>query len=253
MKARPLISIILIAAAIFGATTAILSNMIALDLQEIGVFNFHVIINCLENAPICLVNGQQVTFEPGLRDRAEGFVVLSDDHPDEEAEENDEESDEESSERHNDIPEKTQVRLFDEEELDHEGCPPSYWISGANPEPNSMSSGWPIGYLPDQKFGSPSYFNNAIVISSGKDPTLLESLNSEGDGINKLARQSVAALLNAAHPDIDYPLTIMEVISLTQSAIAQQNYEIAEKFSVYNNLGEDTLCKSNLPDPSDLD
>jgi hypothetical protein len=32
-----------------------------------------------------------------------------------------------------------------------------------------------------------------------------------------LARQGTAALLNAAHPDVDYPLAVAQVIALVQA------------------------------------
>jgi len=247
---RPIILIIFIIAVVIGASTAILYNMINLELQKIGIFNFKVVISCMVESEDCFVNGQQLMQESGLVDRSKGYVVLVDDRPDKKP--NDEKNDEDSSGVHDDAPDKKQIRLLGKEELaQYEGCPPSFWVSATNS--NSRSAGWPSGYLPDQKFGEPSYFNNAIAISSGKDPTLLASLNSQGDGINKLARHAVAALLNAAHPEIEYPLSITQIISLTYEAIKEQNYDVAEKFAIYNNLGDKSLCKSHLLDPSDPD
>jgi len=76
------------------------------------------------------------------------------------------------------------------------------------------------------------------------DPSLYDALVSQGDGINKLARQSVAALLNSVHSQINYPLSILEIISYTQQAISDEDYSIADEFSLYNNLGKESFCDS---------
>ena len=94
-----------------------------------------------------------------------------------------------------------------------EGCSPDSWVSS---DLDLTSITWPDSYLPDEKFGSPAFFNSMIAISSGDDPTLHEALQSEGDGINKLARHSVAAILNSAHSEINYPISIIDIISYTQ-------------------------------------
>ena len=44
--------------------------------------------------------------------------------------------------------------------------------------------------------------------------------NSDEGGARILLRAAVAALLNAAHPDISYPLTPAEVISQVNAALA---------------------------------
>lgn len=120
-----------------------------------------------------------------------------------------------------------------------EGCSPSSWTSA---ETNLSGVQWPAGYLPDDNFESQAYFNTQIVISSGGDPTFHDALQSEGDGINKLARHSVAALLNAAHPEIDYPVSIIDIISYTQASIDNQEYSFADVLAFNNNLGKETLC-----------
>ncbi|MDH3278229.1 MAG: hypothetical protein OEM21_09050 [Nitrosopumilus sp.] len=121
-----------------------------------------------------------------------------------------------------------------------EGCSPSYWESVGALDQNEN---WPVGYLPDDKFSSPAYFNKLIAISSGTDPTLQEALQSQGDGINKLTRHSVAALLNAANPEINYPMTIIDIISYTQTSIDTQNYSFADVLASSNNVGKATFCE----------
>ena len=125
----------------------------------------------------------------------------------------------------------------------NQGCPVSFWIKESDYR-NVTDSRllWPPSYLPEDKFGSPAYFNTKLTISSIDDPSLIDALNSQNDGIEKLARQSVAALLNAAHSKIHYPLTITQVISLTNDAIAKSDYSVAETFAKYNNLDNSELC-----------
>ena len=74
--------------------------------------------------------------------------------------------------------------------------------------------------------------------------TLLEALNLEGDGLNKLIRESVAAMLNAAHSDVDFPHTVVEVITMTQVSLASSDYdETGILFEELNNdLQKPLLC-----------
>ncbi|MBM2819661.1 MAG: hypothetical protein HW410_1343 [Nitrosarchaeum sp.] len=137
------------------------------------------------------------------------------------------------------------MMTLDDSDLENsnQGCPVSFWIKQSDYQNVSDSRlMWPQGYLPEDKFGSTAYFNTKITISSTDNPSLIDALNSENDGIDKLVRQSVAALLNAAHPKVKYPLTITEVISLTNDAIVRSNYSIADTFAKYNNLGNSDLC-----------
>jgi hypothetical protein len=62
-----------------------------------------------------------------------------------------------------------------------------------------------------------------------------------GGGINALGRQAVAALLDASDPDVDYPLSAAEVISLTQAALDSGDPMLIEntkdEFDTANNGG----------------
>jgi hypothetical protein len=49
------------------------------------------------------------------------------------------------------------------------------------------------------------------------DITLLDAVWAKGGGENALARQGTAALLSAAHPDVNYPLSVAEVIAIVQA------------------------------------
>ena len=56
-----------------------------------------------------------------------------------------------------------------------------------------------------------------------------------------LLRAAVAALLNSAHPNIDYPLTTTEIIADVNAALASQNRStmlaLARELDSANNLG----------------
>ena len=88
-----------------------------------------------------------------------------------------------------------------------EGCTPGYWK-------NHLSS-WPAGYATtdifDTVFGT-SYFSPSF--------TLLNALNQGGGALNRLARHGTAALLSAAHPDVDYPYSVAQVIEWVQLGVA---------------------------------
>ena len=45
-------------------------------------------------------------------------------------------------------------------------------------------------------------------------------MNALGGDLNRLARHGASGLLNAAHPDVDYPLTLAEVIAAVQAGDA---------------------------------
>jgi len=72
-----------------------------------------------------------------------------------------------------------------------------------------------------------------------RGPTLLEALNARGGDMNALLRHSVAALLNAAHPDIDYPYSVVQVLDLTQISIINEDYQTTiDLFEKYNEDAE---------------
>lgn len=93
------------------------------------------------------------------------------------------------------------------EELGDEGCSHGYWK-------NHLGSWAATGYSPAQDFDA--VFG---VEAFSPDRTLLQALQAGGGGINNLGRQGVAALLDASHPDVDFPLTPEEVIQLVRDAI----------------------------------
>lgn len=99
-----------------------------------------------------------------------------------------------------------------------EGCTPGYWKNHAD--------AWAgTGFMPGQTAGS--------VFSLGGFPslagrTLLQTLQGGGGAgttgaARILLRAAVASLLNAAHPDVDYPRTTTEIIADVNAALASNN------------------------------
>jgi len=89
-----------------------------------------------------------------------------------------------------------------------EGCTPGYWKNT-----RMHYCEWDAaGYSPtddfDTVFGT-NYFN--------PDRTLLVALETGGGGYDALGRHAVAALLSASHPDVNYGLSVQEVIDAVRA------------------------------------
>lgn len=125
--------------------------------------------------------------------------------------------------------------------LEREGCTPGYW--------KQHLDSWTF-YNPDMRFSA--IFGREITImwsQKGKpkpvtDPTLLQALEVNGGGINALARQAVAALLNASspmvHPDPAFD-TPAEVIAAVQAVLntssSSDDEALKNKLDYFNNSG----------------
>jgi len=76
--------------------------------------------------------------------------------------------------------------------------------------------------------------------------TMLKTPNIYAGGSNWLARESTAALLNAADPRVNYHFDESEVISITQSAFETEtlgdDYVAIVLFRYFNNLNEGSVC-----------
>jgi hypothetical protein len=110
------------------------------------------------------------------------------------------------------------VEVFDE----GEGCTPGFWR-------NHFEDWPPTGYSPSDDFDTTfgvDYFD--------PDITLGDAIWLGGGGVNKIARHGTAALLNASSPDVEYPLTVAEVIAAVQAGdlgdIVEYNELLAEGF-----------------------
>jgi hypothetical protein len=89
-----------------------------------------------------------------------------------------------------------------------EGCTPGYWKS-------HLDSWGPTGYTPGQSLGS---VFSVVGLGSLSSDSLLTALDYGGgsslvDAKRILLRAAVAALLNAAHPDVDYAMSEAEIIA----------------------------------------
>ncbi len=79
-------------------------------------------------------------------------------------------------------------------------------------------------------------------------PTLLESLSEKPNhhfnsiGLHDLSRESMAALLNAAHENIPYYYSSQEVLDMTQLVVLEGNVGTIEEFGGLNNLHSSELC-----------
>ncbi|WP_162910621.1 T9SS type A sorting domain-containing protein [Hymenobacter oligotrophus] len=105
----------------------------------------------------------------------------------------------------------------------NEGCTLGYWKNHTNR--------WCLAYSPNTKYGSvfgdkqagSDVVVNGKVVDDGipkdiENLTLLQALNLGGGGVYNLARQSVAALLNACSDEVTYALTTSSVISNVNTA-----------------------------------
>ena len=103
---------------------------------------------------------------------------------------------------------------------DFEGCTPGFWK-------NSPGS-W-MGYDPDQLLTSAGFvLPNGVIKNNLGGDSLMDALHyGGGDDLlgaaQNLLRSAVASLLNAAHPDVDFPRTTAEVIAAVNAALATKD------------------------------
>jgi hypothetical protein len=115
------------------------------------------------------------------------------------------------------------------EQLGFKGCTPGYWK-----QPQHFDS-WSV-------YAQTDFYNTVFGVNAFSPTfTLLQALAQGGGGINALGRHSVAALLNAVSPDVDYPITAAHVIALVQAAVASGDKNLIEAtkntLESYNTLG----------------
>ncbi len=110
-----------------------------------------------------------------------------------------------------------------------EGFTPGFW--------KNHLDYWPAtGYAPGDNYDTVFGVYNTI------DPnlTLEEAINTGGGKEKALLRHATAALLNAAHPDVDYEYLEAEIISMVQDAYSSGDFNgIKDLFEVQNELGGD--------------
>jgi hypothetical protein len=99
------------------------------------------------------------------------------------------------------------------------GCSPGYWK-------NNLGSWPPTGFAPDDDV------DTALQTTLfDPDRTLFAALEGTGGGTAALGRHGVAALLSAAHPDVNYPYSVSAVRALVEEGDPQGLLAAA------NNLG----------------
>ena len=104
-----------------------------------------------------------------------------------------------------------------------EGCTPGFWRQAQH------FQYW-TGFDPSDLY--------ADVFGVDRAGTLLENVAANGGGANALARHAVAALLNAASPEVDYNLSIAVIIAGVQAAYASGNFEsFKDVLEGYNEQG----------------
>lgn len=108
-----------------------------------------------------------------------------------------------------------------------QGCTPGYW------KQEHHFADWTAPYDPDDQFSD--YFEDAFTGS-----TLVQVADGNGGGLTALGRHTVAALLNAANPEVSYDLTPQEVIDAFNAVYpgSQGDYEtLKDQLEGFNEQG----------------
>ncbi|MEG9326955.1 T9SS type A sorting domain-containing protein [Salinimicrobium catena] len=120
---------------------------------------------------------------------------------------------------------------------DFEGCTLGYWKNHTDrwPASDPESSSEEICYTFTTCYRYGNVFTNAP--SSISNMTLLEALNAKGGGIMNLARQSVAALLNACNDEVNFEIaTAAGVIAYVNAGFVDPG-TTAYNLDMMNNAG----------------
>ena len=128
-----------------------------------------------------------------------------------------------------------------------EGCTPGAWKNHLL----AMGEWGPTGYAPGEPVEG--VFPAAGLYPSSASKTLLQAVSAQEDsggpgpagGARNLLIQAVAALLNASHPGVNYPMSEAEVIAEVNAALASGDrdtmLDLASVLDGYNKLGS-PLC-----------
>jgi hypothetical protein len=114
-----------------------------------------------------------------------------------------------------------------------EGCTPGFW---KNLKQHEVF--WTDPFDPGDLVSS--VFSATLGTAAGNQ-TLIQALENGGGGVDALLRQAVAAVLNAASPAIDYPLSVDEIVDAVNDAISSGDAdaieELKDELDAANNLG----------------
>jgi hypothetical protein len=115
-----------------------------------------------------------------------------------------------------------------------EGCTPGFW--------KNHQEAW-INYDPSDDYEETFELAGGSLGSLGS-LTLLAAVKLNANSMRAFVRHSVAALLNADHPDVDYALEVDEVIAIVQEVFASGDFEDAKDLLVgLNEQNADDFCE----------
>lgn len=108
-----------------------------------------------------------------------------------------------------------------------EGCTLGFWKNHTGQGPGNQANAWAeTGYDTNDKLDE--VFDIPGDLDFDGDETLLDALNFRGGpdataAARLLLKQAVAALLNASHPDVAYGMTVDQIISDVNDALATED------------------------------
>ncbi|MCO6047000.1 hypothetical protein NG895_24135, partial [Aeoliella sp. ICT_H6.2] len=110
-----------------------------------------------------------------------------------------------------------------------EGLTPGFWKSNAanaerRPDKFADGNGVPLawvatGVVPSDPLSSVGFTEFQVL--NGNDTTFEEALNAKGGMEYALMRHAAAAYLNAAHPEVSYPLTTTQIVDMVNAVLAE--------------------------------
>ena len=138
-----------------------------------------------------------------------------------------------------------------------EGCSSGHWKNDARKNPGGTGDWFATGLNPDVALLN-NFFTGSLpelnvkdtnkwpLLGTAADPTLTDAASAKGSNENALAREIVAAIANIANPDVHYPLTQAELVTIVDAAILLDSYAgynaARDALFAFNHLGEETLC-----------
>lgn len=149
-------------------------------------------------------------------------------------------------------PAKVKMHIFNvTNHSSYEGCSPGFW--------KNHVCKW-VGYSPDDTIED--VFDLPPELSEVSSKNLSQALEFGGgssivDKAKILLRQAVAAVLNAAHPEINYPLSENDVIGEVNATLATLNtteiLNLKDILDAYNNLGCSLCCDNGISEDIEID